>query len=153
MSCRIKDKTIKYLQDKDIINKTREVLDLAKFQAENKRLTDIAYRNYGVGNNQIKLFKEDYKSVIKADGSRRLLVRAVPNEILFNSLDEQVSIEEPSIPVNNLLEINKPIIDLEFIDDEILLDYPNALELKKTQDNLKKEYKKLNDLINCLWGS
>lgn len=87
MSCSIKSKTITYLQDKGAINRTREVIDLSQFEYYNDYLTKMYYQKYDVGNGQEKLFKTENKHVSLADGRKRFLVRAIPNEYLFEQAE------------------------------------------------------------------
>lgn len=151
MSCTIKYKTIKHLQDKNVINDKREVINLSEFDKLNKNLTKLVYDKYGIGDNIIKLFKEESKYVTRTDGSRRFLVRAIPNELLFDTLEEIIDNSSTKI-INNLIELNKPNINLKFLSNNEIINSENPRELKRLNDSLKQDYKELNDLIDCLWS-
>lgn len=155
MSCTIKIKTIKEFQEQGAIKNTREVLDLALFDKLNSEITSLYYNKYGIGNGKQKFFDTENRYVSLANGRQRFLVRAIPNETLFNALEDVLpqNIIQKTPEVLTLTSLPKPNIQLDFVGDEVLLDFDNALELKRKQDKLKKDYQDLQNLINCVWAS
>lgn len=152
MACKVKIDTIKYLQKKGAINDRREVLNLSQFNTLNMQLTHRAQSTYGLpayGN----LFSTVTKSVPRVDGSRRSLIRAVPNEQLFNNLQTlmDAKLGENSSDSKSIFSIQKPLIEYNMPTDEELLDTPDPINALEHYKKIKEDIDKFNDFINCLW--
>lgn len=90
MSCPIKIKTLNYLKDNNAIGSKRVVTNAGTFDVLNEKLTRIAYYKHGVGDMNTRLFTTKVTDSVMADGQRRVIVRAIPNEKLFKLLQEQI---------------------------------------------------------------
>lgn len=156
MSCPVKIQSINYLQKKNVITNKREITDISSFHLLNDKLTDHAYFKYGVGGGTQKLFDIDTQEVVRADGSYRTLFRAVPNEKLFNALQEQISNDlkdkEEVKESATLFRQPKPIVTFNGVSAAQLVDMPDPIAAKKMQEKLAKDIEDFNDLINCLWA-
>ena len=219
MSCEIKIKSLDFLKEKGAIGKGRVVQDIDTFNELNDALTLLASEKYGVVSpSNDKLFKSESKYVKNLDGSYRYILRAEPNEKLFNTLqvavdnygvletkfntvdyslkaieilnsdtakqifdkgnknnwtldkiltELQISKEQKQLILNilntenikinekvlnkSLKDFKKPILNLKFVSDKVLLEKDNALELKYKQDSIKEEFKEFKKVITCLW--
>lgn len=144
--CSIKFKTIKHLQSKGVINDKREVIDLSKFDKINDDLTTRFYKKYEVGNGMTKLFNTENKYVSLADGRKRFLVRAIPNEKLFDQAEEFNNQEEETIISNKTTdELNSEIKNLKDKNSKIAKD----LNKEDSSFQLQLEFDKtLNDIVS-----
>ena len=153
MSCPVKIKSINYLKDKGAINDKREVIDHGLFQKLNVQLTDLSLNKYGVGSKGVKMFRTEQKNVIRGDGSRRTLTRAIPNEILFEALQDQIDLQtQEKVEEATIFGIEPPIIEFTGLSNQELVDLDNAIEAKKKQDQLRDKIEEYNNLIRCLWA-
>lgn len=149
MSCPVKLNSIKYLQDKKAINNKREVIDYPAFVMFNNKLTERAIKGYGVETFGQKLFGEETRSVPRGDGSRRTLIRAIPNEMLFNDLQRQI--EDNTSNEKSIIDLPAPVVTFKGLTDDQLIDTDTPLVLKEQQDKLKEDIEKFNNLIKCIW--
>lgn len=151
-NCTIKTKTIDFLKKEGVMTAAREVTDYGKFEKLNRQLTNRALRKYNVGGNNNLLFTTELTKTARLDGSYRNLIRAIPNDELFNLLDEAVPISE-EVVVKELFQIQQPTISFSSLSVQDLVNSDNPTTLKKAQDAFTKKVDEMNNLINCLWTS
>ena len=151
-TCTIKSKTINYLKNKGALEDSRRVRDITLFNELVKDLTKTAYLSYGVGDNKVKLFNTEFAETKLMDGSYKTIIRAIPNEALFNLLEEQVTPATQESKINSIFELEKPTIKLKSLSAQQLVDNENPVYMKQLQDSLEKDIEDFNNFINCLWG-
>jgi len=152
MSCPIKTKTINFLKDKNVMLGTREVTDYSEFSAQNRKLTRHAFEKWGVGAQGVMLFTLERKTVPRGDGSYRELLRAIPNDKLFNALQEQIDnnlVQDDQ--VTSIFNTPAPVVNFKPVPTEKLVSMDNPIEMKSQQDKLVKDIEEFNKFINCLW--
>ena len=109
MSCKVKEKSLTFLREKGAIGEKREVIDYSKFTELNTVLTNLAFNKYGVGNGKTMLFSEESVYSKQLIGNPKFLLRAVPNEALFNVLQiatdsyEELLFRESEANLTNLI--------------------------------------------------
>lgn len=133
MSCTVKTNTISDLKDKKIIKAgSREILDLAKFEEINDRLTKHAIEKYGLKVNGKKLFDTSTKEVMNGKKGKRSILRAEPNNQMFDLLDDLVEeYKKNNSKKNTRYQKNQNIEDL--LDEnkrDILYTVPLESEVK-----------------------
>jgi len=94
MACKVKIKAINHLKKEGATEDSRRIKDYGKFNTLNKKLTNDAYVQYGIGDNRTMLFSTENKQIRLADGSYKTVIRAIPNERLFQLLEEMVDEQE-----------------------------------------------------------
>ncbi len=92
MICSSKDNSIKFLLDNGATDDVRKIIDVAKFDAANEKLTKLAQVKYGLDTMGADLFSIGYESKRYLNEpyyreSTFTTPRAIPNEVLFNQLD------------------------------------------------------------------
>jgi LysM repeat protein len=96
MACNSKENSIQYLVSKGATNDVRKILDRDLFDNLNDSLTEYAERKYGLDTMGAKLFSISTGQVPYLQGvpafreSAYDIKRAVPNDVLFERLDELV---------------------------------------------------------------
>ena len=94
MVCQVQLNSIKYLEENGATNDVRRIIDQDLFDKLNEKLTVLAEVKYGLKTDGTKLFSvnmsehiDPYRSTYYRDAKYRIL-RAVPNEQLFNKLQD-----------------------------------------------------------------
>jgi len=96
MSCKIEIKSLEYLKEQGALGDARVVKDLNKFNELNEALTLLASEKYNITSpNNEQLFRTQSKYVKNLDGSYRYILRAEPNNKLFDIL--QIAVDEYKI--------------------------------------------------------
>ena len=96
MSCPIKIKTLEHLKKQGALGESRIIKDVTKFNELNELLTNLASEKYNVlSPTNEKLFISKSKYVKNLDGSYRYVLRAEPNEKLFDVL--QIAVDNYGI--------------------------------------------------------
>jgi LysM repeat protein len=95
MICSSKDNSIKFLLENGATDDVRKVIDIAKFDEANEKLTRLAQTKYGLDTMGGYLFSIAYESKKYMDEpsyreSSYTIPRAIPNEPLFNQLDNLI---------------------------------------------------------------
>lgn len=152
MACTLQIKAVKRMQDKGIISSTREILDYKAFDEMNRDMTEMAVQLYDLETSGKALFDSNEKKIrypfqdSYMRKSYRTIYRAVPNEKLFNQLQNKV---------DNVSETeNQDIqIEIEFPSNEQIVDSENPISAKQQMEKLKKQKEDLDDLTSCIWGS
>ena len=154
MACQVKLNAINYLQDKGAISKTREILDFSSFTTEVAKLTANANSIWGVGTPGISLFSVKQVKTQRLDKTYRTLLRAIPNDKLFDLLQEQIDnntlVKLPKKP-SSLFIRTKPTITFKGLNAKQLIDLDDPFQAREDQESLNAEIEKFNDFINCLW--
>jgi hypothetical protein len=151
MSCPIKTKTIKYLQDKGAIDSKRVIINATIFNKQNDILSKHAREKYSVGVPSVKLFRINLQNTKYADGSPRTIMRAVPNETYFKLLDEAITMPIEQNTPTGLFATEKPLINVTQVSDDAMLEQDNPIKYKEAHDSLIKDIDEFNDFINCIW--
>jgi len=161
MSCKVQVKTINRLKDNKVISNTREILNFKEFDRLNNLYTNAAVNKYGLEVNGNLLFTSESKAVKleKVSKSRnRVIDRAIPNEDLFNKLDniinqnEKIDEYKPYQKLLSLYEENSEPIFQNKTDIKIEDNYKNTNLLfnddKLTVDNIVNNILQLKDFKN-----
>lgn len=107
MICSSKDNSIKFLLDNGATDDVRKIIDVAKFNEANEKLTTLAQTKYGLDTMGANLFSIAYEAKRYLNEpyyreSTYTIPRAVPNEVLFNQLDTLIDQYESRVNVENL---------------------------------------------------
>ena len=120
MYCDVKANSIAHLENKGAIDDTGKILDEALFDKLNDDLTQLMERKYLLNSNGSKLFSVNMSEPIDASknsyysNSKSRVLRAVPNSILFDKLQERFN-QRGDGTVNRIDTTEKPIAN-PFID-------------------------------------
>ncbi len=141
MACIARDNAIKHLIDKGAIDDTRKILDLKLYEDLNKKLTEIAVRKYNLdtlGNElfSINAYDATYSRPVTTGRELTFKVRrAVPNSILFETLDNRIKTyeERSSQPVVVPEETIEVVEDT--VEDTVIEPTGEQLEFNFLEDN------------------
>jgi LysM repeat protein len=111
MACEVKVNAITYLKNQEAITDTRSIIDRTKFDELNDKLTQLAISKYGLDTKGDMLFDINISEQIDARTStywrdnQVKIYRAIPNESLFEELDQLSRQKENAEAVQ---KVNKP---------------------------------------------
>jgi len=151
MACQLQQTTLEFFKETGIIEDARRITNPSGFNFLNEQYSTKLKQDFNIESDEL-LFSMDILERTKLRNN--IVYRAVPNEQLFNQIQEkfdifaeQSRITEPS----DLLSIKVPLIEYKGLTAQQLVDMENPLEMKKLQDKLEKDIEEFNNLIKCLW--
>lgn len=141
MDCKVKVKALDSLKEKNIISSTREILDKNEFDRLNQKMTSVANEKYSLGADTLLFEVEtnEYNMPFAKD-RKRFIMRAVPNDKLFNKLDSLIE-NKPNESTQD--EVNNFIIILDQINDDL-----QSSEAYKYLYNDKKSKSKFSNIYD-----
>lgn len=126
---------------------TREILNMSAFLEMNEKYSEEAKQTYNLNRDE-ELFSIEMNERTKLRS--RTVMRAEPNKEFFQAMQTIIDGDLSPAEVAEA-ELEKPEINLNFVEDNQLVDSNDPLANKKLQDQVRKEAEELQELINCIW--
>lgn len=150
MSCPIEIKAINRLKKEGIIDSTRRITNLNKFNKINSDLTEAMVDLYNLSPGNRFLFSVEERQIKHPIGGsyRRdnitIIYRAVPNTDIFKSLQDILDGKQKT-------KSSQPQLEINFPNTTSIVSSENPIEIKQRVDRLKEDKDELDNLMNCIW--